>query len=96
MRHIHGSSGAHVEALGTDVIEVTDGRLVVVQRLAFRQQLPEPAQVDFLDAPLTFYGQQWGAAAVSDNGYIVFGESFYPYEPTTFGNETAGAPKVAS
>lgn len=52
--------------------------------------------MDFTGAPLTFYGQQWGAAAVSDNGYIVFGDSFYPYEPTTFGDTASGAPKVSA
>ena len=68
---------------------------MVIQRNVLRQQLPAPAQVEFLGTPLTFYGQQWGAAAVSDNGYIVFGESFYPYEPTTFGDTAFGAPKVS-
>lgn len=54
-----------------------------------------PAQVDFSGTPLNFYGQQWDAAVVSDNGYIVFGESFYPYEPTTFGKEAFGTPKAS-
>lgn len=57
--------------------------------------LPLRLQVDFSSAPLTYYGQQWGSAAASDNGYLVFGDSFYPYDPSTFGNNGDGTPKVS-
>lgn len=51
-------------------------------------------QADLSDQPIKFYGAQYQAVYTSDNGYIVFGETFYPYDPSQFGTVGAGAPKV--
>ena len=51
-------------------------------------------QLDFADAPMQFYGTSRAFGLVSDNGYMAFDYTIYPYDPKTFGADDLGSPKV--
>lgn len=53
-------------------------------------------QLDFADAPLRFYGTSRAFGLVSDNGYVAFDYTTYPYDPNTFGTDDLGSPKVCT
>lgn len=53
-------------------------------------------QLDFADAPMLFYGTSRAFALVSDNGYVAFDYTLYPYDPITFGTDDLGSPKVCT
>jgi hypothetical protein len=57
--------------------------------------VPAP-QLDFADAPMLFYGTSRAFALVSDNGYVAFDYTVYPYDPSKFGTDDLDSPKVCT